>query len=183
MEAREPAPKKKRRGLKIAGIVVAVFVGLGIIGAFLPEEDTQAPEQAVTETTEVTAEEEDSTAEEAEVAEEEPSFNAETYAARIEKAFVAYFGRPINKACDVKDPTWHCYYTGIEASSESWVNMTLTFDGGVSEDQARDMAQQAGLGFFNFIGEDFEKLDTIVVYDGTGLDIGTIYRCDVLLLN
>ena len=183
--------KNARVALSVAGaLVVLVFMGVAlaspeqqkepadIAGALVPEEEASGPEPIATETTST-----EQVAEEAEVAEEEPSFDAEAYAAKIEKTFVAQFGRPIKEACDVKDPTWHCYYTGIEASSESRVNMTLTFEGGISEDQAKDMAQRAGLHFFNFIGDDFEKLDMIVVYDGTGLDIGTIYRDDVPLLN
>ena len=110
-------------------------------------------------------------------------FDGKAYAKKIEKAFVAVNGRSIKQSCNFAEPTWHCYYAGIKAESESWVTMTLAFDGGVSEHQARDMAKRASLAFFNFVGDDFKKLDTIVVYDSTGLDIGTTYRRDVPLLN
>jgi hypothetical protein len=113
-------------------------------------------------------------------------FDGKAYAKKIEKAFVAVNGRSIKQSCNFAEPTWHCYYAGIKAESESWVTMTLAFDGGVSENQARDMAKRASLAFFNFVGDDFKKLDMITVYGtvhGTRLDIGTTYRRDVPLLN
>ena len=94
-------------------------------------------------------------------------------------------GRSIKQSCNFAEPTWHCYYAG-DSENESWVTMTLAFDGGVSENQARDMAERASLAFFNFVGDDFKKLDMITVYGtvhGTRLDIGTTYRADVPLLN
>ena len=114
-------------------------------------------------------------------------FDGKAYAKKIKKAYVAVnSGRAISQSCDYADPTWQCYYSGIKAESESWVTITLNFDGGVSENQARDMAERASLAFFNFVGDDFKKLDMITVYGtvhGTRLDIGTTYRADVPLLN
>ena len=114
-------------------------------------------------------------------------FDGKAYAKKIKKAYVAVnSGRAISQSCDYADPTWQCYYSGIKAESESWVTITLNFDGGVSENQARDMAKSASLAFFNFVGNDFKKLDMITVYGtvhGTRLDIGTTYRADVPLLN
>ena len=114
-------------------------------------------------------------------------FDGKAYAKKIEKAFVAELGgRAIKQSWRAGEPTWQYYYGGIKAESESWVTMTLAFDGGISENQARDMAKRASLAFFNFVGNDFKKLDMITVYGtvhGTRLDIGTTYRRDVPLLN
>ena len=108
-------------------------------------------------------------------------FDGKAYAKKIEKAYVAQTRQPIKHMGDYT--TWQPYYSGIEAESESRVNLTLAFDGGVSEDQRRDLAKRASLAFFNFIGGEFKKLDLIVVYDSTGLDIGSTFRRDVPLLN
>jgi len=115
------------------------------------------------------------------------NFDGKAYAKKIEKAYVAELGgRAIEQSWRAGEPTWQYYYGGIKAESESWVTMTLAFDGGISENQARDMAKRASLAFFNFVGNDFKKLDMITVYGtvhGTRLDIGTTYRADVPLLN
>lgn len=114
-------------------------------------------------------------------------FDGKAYAKKIEKAFVAELGgRAIKQSWRAGEPTWQYYYGGIKAESESWVTITLNFDSGVSESQAKGMAKRASLAFFNFVGDDFKKLDMITVYGtvhGTRLDIGTTYRADVPLLN
>jgi len=114
-------------------------------------------------------------------------FDGKAYAKKIKKTYVAELGgRAIGQSWHAGELTWQNYYGGIKAESESWVTITLNFDGGVSENQARDMAERASLAFFNFVGDDFKKLDMITVYGtvhGTRLDSGTTYRADVPLLN
>lgn len=111
-------------------------------------------------------------------------FNGKAYAKKIEKYYAAQLGHPVSKACDTSDLTWQCYYQGMKGGSDkSRLNITLAFDGSIGDSQARDLANQARLGVFNFVGEKFPKLDTIVTYTSDGLDIGTTRRDEVPLLN
>lgn len=113
-----------------------------------------------------------------------PKFDKAAYAKKIEKAYVEGLGEPIKKACDVTDPaSWQCFYDHLEAKDESRVDLVLAFDGGIGEDQAKDLGKRARMAFFNFTGEQFPKLDTIVTFTSDGLDIGTTRRDQVPLLN
>jgi hypothetical protein len=113
-----------------------------------------------------------------------PKFDKAGYAEKIQKAFVEANTRPIQDSCGLTDPTsWQCFYDHVSADRDSRIDITLAFPGDVTKGQAKDLAKQARLAFFNFVGEQFPKLDTIVTYDSTGRDIGTTRRDQVPLLN
>lgn len=112
-------------------------------------------------------------------------FDGDAYADEIEQHFTLNLGRnEIGDACDLSDPRWHCYYEDLTGTSSDFrVDMHLAFPGDISEDEQRELAEEARLHFFNFVGEEFPELDTIVSYNSDGLDIGTTRRNEVPLLN
>lgn len=112
-----------------------------------------------------------------------PAFNAETYTQQIENAFTTQFGvNKITDVCDLKDPTWHCFYDKAEAINEKHLRIYLAFPADITSAEQHQYAQAARLHTFNFVGKTFPDLATIVSYNN-GVDSGTTYRKDVPLLN
>jgi hypothetical protein len=93
----------------------------------------------------------------------------------MEKAFLANIpGNGIKDMCDAQYTHWACFYDGVEGGPYLQVN--LSTDGGRSDAELDEMADRAGLHWFNFIGCDFPDLDTIVV-SVNGLD-HNVFRHD-----
>jgi len=111
-----------------------------------------------------------------------PAFDKAAYADKLEAAYIAGNGRPIKDSCDAAFTNWQCYYDGIEAKSASWVTINMTTPGDISKSQAKAFSKKARTAYFNFVGPEFTKLDTIVTYVNEA-DTGTTYRRDVAMLN
>ncbi|WP_436793479.1 PASTA domain-containing protein [Actinospongicola halichondriae] len=115
--------------------------------------------------------------------EEAPAFDGTAYVAAIEDRVVEILGVEINDACDFNDLRWHCFYDGLTGrDSPSRVDVHLGFPGDISDAEQREYAADARLHLFNFVGEEYPELLTIVSYNSNGLDIGTTRRDEVLLL-
>ncbi len=113
-----------------------------------------------------------------------PEFDTAAYAADIETTLVEQLGRTPAEACDptAYPLTWHCYYDGIEATSEQRVDIILSTPGDITVDEAKEASEQARLHLFNFVGTTYTDLDHVVSFVN-GRDTGTTYRRDVPLLN
>lgn len=110
-------------------------------------------------------------------------FDEDAYASQLEAKFTeATGGRTIEDICPDTFDTWHCFYQRIEVAGPSMITIHLSFPGDVFEEERSELAAQARLHFFNFVGPDFPDLDTIVSYSN-GRDSGTTFRRNVPLLN
>lgn len=113
---------------------------------------------------------------------EAPAFDGEARAAEVEAAFVdALGGQPIASMCDAAVTHWACFYSGVTAPNQQQVRVELETDGGWSDDDLEQLADEAALHWFNFVGTTFEDLDIVVVRTN-GVD-SNHYRDDVPLLN
>ena len=65
--------------------------------------------------------------------------------------------------CDDAFTHWSCFYDGVEALPGNGLQVVLTTDGGHSDLELEDMAQKAGVHWFNFVGCEYPDLDVIVV--------------------
>lgn len=161
--------------------MVGVLAVLAIIGSFVP--DNQADETVAEPAATATTQAPKTTATKAPVKKPaKAKFDSATYANSIEAKYVELNGRPIKDSCDAAFTNWQCFYDGIEAKSQSRIDIKLSTPGDVTEDQAKKMSERARLAYFNFVGADFKKLDTIVTYVN-GRDTGTTRRSSVPLLN
>lgn len=57
---------------------------------------------------------------------------------------------------------WACYYDRVEGAP-AYLRVVLSTPGGLSSSELDQLADRAGMHWFNFIGCDFSDLDTIVV--------------------
>lgn len=169
--------KRQSKAIRITVWVVGAIVVLAIIGSLLPSNkaDNAVAHPAATTTTQAPK----TTATKAPV--KEP-FDSTAYAKSIEAKYVELNGRPIKDSCDAAFTNWQCFYDGIDAKSQSRIDIKLSTPGDVTKDQAKKMSERARLAYFNFVGADFKKLDTIVTYVN-GRDTGTTRRSNVPLLN
>ena len=109
-------------------------------------------------------------------------FDGAAYAKALAKDFRdAMGGAKISSMCDAAYTHWACFYEGIEATSKSTIRVSLATDGGWSDSDLDQLADEAALHWFNFIGEAHEDLDTVIVRVN-GRDTNH-YRRDIPLLN
>ena len=112
-----------------------------------------------------------------------PKFDKAAYAAQVEKAFEAgLMDGEIGDMCDPAFTHWACFYDGIEAQSRERIDIKLTTDGGWSKGDLKAMGKKARRHWFNAVGLEYPKLDTIVSFTN-GVNSGTSYRRDNFMLN
>lgn len=188
-EVTPPWYKRKR-----FAIPIGVFAFLLILGILSPEEDEKQPKESQKE--EGVKSKPVQTTEEQRITTstiKEPEFDLANYSNSIESSFLEAYGaedwdsicQSTKESYGIAEATyeyWHCSFDRIEARSPSWITIYLDQPGGISDDERKDIAKQAGTHFYNFIGEDFTELDTIVVWVGD-LDSATVYRRDIYILN
>lgn len=149
----------------------------------LPEPDAEATEPSADETStladDTTGEEDDATSESPDL-EEESLAGTDATAEDVEAMYLAHLGNPadgFSVMCDDYYTHWSCFYDGVEGDPSSYLQVNLTTDGGWLDSEISDMADTAGLHWFNFIGCDFPEITTIVI-NINGLD-HNIFRFDV----
>lgn len=93
------------------------------------------------------------------------TFSDKAYAKEVEEHFNSALLGTIEDMCDgnVSWSHWSCYYEGIEASGPGMIRVNLVTPGGLSKQQVKELSNTTATHWFNFVGEKFPKLDTIVV--------------------
>lgn len=166
---------KAKTGI-IAGGIFALIMAMG---AFFSEDETSpAADKPAAKTAK-----KDPAPKKTKKPKAKPKYDGAAYAKKVQAAATeAAGGRTIQDACDYSNLTWHCFFERYESSQPGWIQLQLSFPGGLTDDDIREASKQAREYTFNMAGLTVEDLDTIVSY-ANGLDTGTSYRRDMFILN
>lgn len=142
------------------------------------DEGSPAADDASPEEEEVTTKDEELAAAEQELI--DAMAGTDTTAEEVEAMYLEHLGSPaegFSVLCDDYYTHWSCFYDGVEGDPSTFLRVNLTTDGGWLDSELSDMADTAGLHWFNFIGCDFPEISTIVI-NINGLDYN-VFRFDV----